>query len=96
MTIDNKLLENLEKLSSLKIDDDQREEVIGQLNEIVLFVDNLNELDTTGYDTKFNLLGEAAHLREDEVVSSKEIGEDILKNAPRSEDNFFVVPAIIE
>lgn len=96
MKIDDALLQKLEKLSYLEISSDKREEVISQLSEIVSFVDNLCELETADIDPTFSMSDKGTRLREDEVSSSKDISESILKNAPLSEDNFFIVPKIIE
>lgn len=96
MQIDDALLKKLEKLSYLEIADDKREEVIAQLSEIVSFVDNLGELDTTDLDPTFGMTDKGTALREDSVSSSKEISASILSHAPQSEDNFFIVPKIIE
>lgn len=96
MQVDDKLLERLEKLSSLKVSDDKREEIINQLSEIVSFVDNLSELNTQGVDDKFAMSDDATFLREDSVYCNTEINESILKNSPLSDDGFFVVPKIIE
>ena len=96
MQIDDALLTKLEKLSYLKIDKDKREEVISQLSEIVSFVDNLSELDTTDMDPTFAMTDKGTQLRDDAPASSKEISDSILSNAPLSEDNFFIVPKIIE
>ncbi len=96
MQIDDALLKKLEKLSYLEIADDKREEVIGQLSEIVSFVDNLSELDTTDLDPTFCMTDKGTALREDLASSSNEVSASILSNAPQSEDNFFIVPKIIE
>ena len=96
MKVDLELLEKLEKLSLLKIDDSKRENVISQLSDILEYVDSLNELDTSSQDSYFSTLDGGAPLREDVVNSNKDISESIIKNAPQSDDNFFVVPAIIE
>jgi len=96
MQVDDALLARLEKLSYLKISDDKRQEMKEQLSEIVSFVDNLSNLDTEGVDDKFAMSDASTRLREDSVHSSQSVSEDILKNAPRSADNFFVVPKIIE
>jgi len=94
--IDDALLKKLEKLSYLEIADDKREEIISQLSEIVSFVDNLSELDTTDLDPTFGMTDKGTALREDQTSSSTEVSASILKNAPHSEDNFFIVPKIIE
>jgi len=96
MQIDDALLTKLEKLSYLKISEDKREEVIKQLSEIVSFVDNLSELDTTDLNPTFGMTDKGTLLREDTPSSSKSVSESILSNAPLSEDNFFIVPKIIE
>lgn len=96
MQIDDALLKRLEKLSYLEISDDKREEIIGQLSEIVSFVDNLGELDTQNVDDSFAMTNNGTLLREDAVSGNKSINEEILKHAPRSEDHFFIVPKIIE
>ena len=96
MQIDDALLIKLEKLSYLEIAEDKRQEIISQLSEIVSFVDNLSELDTTDLDPTFEMTDKGTRLRADEVASSKEVSESILTNAPASEDNFFIVPKIIE
>ena len=96
MQIDDALLTKLEKLSYLEISKDKRQEIISQLSEIVSFVDNLSELDTTDLDPTFGMTDKGTQLREDDVSSSKEVSESILNSAPHSEDNFFIVPKIIE
>jgi aspartyl-tRNA(Asn)/glutamyl-tRNA(Gln) amidotransferase subunit C len=96
MQVDDALLSKLEKLSFLKVSDDKRDEIISQLSEIVSFVDNLSELDTTGADDSFAMSDMATPLREDTPASRTNVGEKILKNAPQSGDNFFIVPKIIE
>lgn len=96
MKIDDALLTKLEKLSYLEISADKREEVIAQLSKIVSFVDNLSELDTTDMDPTFAMTSNGTQLREDKVNSSKDVSDSILSNAPHSEDNFFIVPKIIE
>ncbi|WP_297482374.1 Asp-tRNA(Asn)/Glu-tRNA(Gln) amidotransferase subunit GatC [Sulfurimonas sp.] len=96
MQIDDALLTKLEKLSFLKISDDKREEIVEQLSEIVSFVDNLSELNTDGVASVFAMSDKETPLREDIVHSQAAVGEEILKHAPQSAENFFIVPKIIE
>lgn len=96
MKVDSELLTKLEKLSFLKVSDDKREDILSELSEIVSFVDNLSELDTDGVDNNFAMSDKSTQLREDTVISSVRVSEDILKNAPNSGDNFFIVPKIID
>jgi aspartyl-tRNA(Asn)/glutamyl-tRNA(Gln) amidotransferase subunit C len=94
--IDDKVLENLEKLSMLKIDESKKEALKKELSEIVSYVENLNELDTSNLDSFFSTLSGGTPLREDIPLRNPEIPKDILAHAPRAEDDFFIVPKIIE
>ncbi len=96
MQVDEQLLKKLENLSFLKISDDKRGEIIEQLSEIVSFVDNLSELNTDGVDDNFSMNNNSTFMREDVPMCDTSISDDILKNAPRSGDHFFIVPKIIE
>ncbi len=96
MQIDNTVLEKLEKLSHLRIDDSKKEEVMGQLTEILGYIENLNELDTDALSPSFSTLEGGTPLREDTPREPNDIAKDILSHAPESQDDFFIVPAIIE
>ena len=96
MKIDENLLQRLEKLSYLQIPQEHREEMIGQLSEIVSFVDNLSELSTDGISPTFTMSNASTLLREDNGSVNRSINDNILSNAPRSKDHFFIVPKIIE
>jgi len=96
VTIDNTVLEKLEKLSMLKIEDDKREELAGQLTEILAYVENLAELNTDTLDTSFSTLAGGTPLREDNAKSNSEISKSIFSHAPNAENDFFIVPKIIE
>jgi aspartyl-tRNA(Asn)/glutamyl-tRNA(Gln) amidotransferase subunit C len=96
MTIDNKVLENLEKLSMLKIEDSKKGELARELTEILAFVDNLNELDTSKLDTSFSTLAGGTPMRNDTPTNNTQIGKDILSYSHNSENDFFIVPKIIE
>ena len=96
MTIDNRVLENLEKLSMLKIEDSKKEELAGQLTEILAYIENLNELDTDNLDASFSTMSGGTPMREDNPSSNPQISKSILAHAPNVENDFFIVPKIIE
>ncbi|MBD3843868.1 MAG: Asp-tRNA(Asn)/Glu-tRNA(Gln) amidotransferase subunit GatC [Campylobacterales bacterium] len=96
MQIDISVLEKLEKLSALKIDENKKDEIIHQLSSIVEYVENLNELNTDALDASFSTLSGGTPMREDVAVDKSEIGKKILSHATGSEDDFFIVPAILE
>ncbi|HIQ51074.1 MAG TPA: Asp-tRNA(Asn)/Glu-tRNA(Gln) amidotransferase subunit GatC [Nautiliaceae bacterium] len=93
MKIDENLIKKLESLAMLEVDN--KSSMAKDLEEIVEFVENLNEIDTSHIDATFSSLDSRAPLREDKVIKSNIIKE-VLKNAPKVKDNFFIVPKIIE
>ena len=95
MVVDDDLLKKLEKLSAFKVPENKREEMKTQLNEIVNFVEILNELDLDGIEAAVSTAKGGTALREDIPRKSNAI-EIILDNAPKAENGFFVVPKIIE
>lgn len=92
MIIDDKVLERLEQLSAIEIDESKKDELKAQLSEILDFVENLNAVKIPP-----NLTPKATQtpLRED-VVAHSDVADEILKNAPKREERFFIVPKIIE
>ena len=96
MKLDDKLLQKLEKLSSLKIEDSKREESIKEISKIVDFVENLNQLDLSDKDASFSTIEGGTPFREDTPSNDPSIIKSILEHAPQSEDGFFIVPKIIE
>jgi aspartyl-tRNA(Asn)/glutamyl-tRNA(Gln) amidotransferase subunit C len=96
MQIDDTLLAKLEKLSHLRIAEEKKEEVMGQLTEILGYIENLNELDTEALSPAFSTLDGGTPLREDIPREPNNVAKDILSHAPEAADDFFIVPAIIE
>lgn len=94
--VDDKLIAKLEKLSSLKVREENKEKIKSDISQMLEFVNNLNEVDVSNIEAISSTIGGGTPFREDIAVSSKEISDNILKNAPKSEDNYFVVPKIIE
>ena len=96
MQIDHTILARLEKLSHLYVDGDKKEAIIAQLSDIVTYVDSLSELDTDHLDAAFSTLEGGTPLREDNPHRQPDIPASILEHAPQQEDDFFIVPAIID
>ena len=96
MTIQNDTIDKLAKLSSLRIDDNKKELLAKELEEIVQFVENLNEIDVSGVEATFTTIEGGQPLREDKNFKEDGMSNAIMKNAPKSMDNCFIVPTIIE
>jgi aspartyl-tRNA(Asn)/glutamyl-tRNA(Gln) amidotransferase subunit C len=93
MKIDDKLLAKLEKLSMIKVEN--RESMINDLNQIVEFVEILGEVNTDNVEATFNVLNASTPMRDDVPVDNDAINS-ILAHVPKSENNYFIVPKIIE
>ncbi len=93
MKIDEKLIQRLENLSMIEIED--KKTMAENLEEIVAFVEMLNELDTENIDATFSTLDNPTPLREDEPVKT-DIIKEVLSHAPKAKDGYFIVPKIIE
>ena len=96
MTIDNTTVDKLAKLSSLEISEDRKESIAKELADIVTFVENLNEIDVSHVDATFTTISGGQPLREDNANKVDGVSEHIISHAPKSEENYFIVPTIIE
>lgn len=94
MEVNNALVEKLANLSRLKFDDTQKESIKADLQNMIQFVEKLNELDTTGVEPLLHMSDNVNILREDEVKGSIDRAEG-LKNAPVQDGVFFKVPKVI-
>jgi len=81
-------------LARLEISPDQAASLSVQMDDILGYMDKLNELDTTNVEPMYTPVDEPGFLRTDEVV--KELSRaDILRNAPESDGEYFIVPRIV-
>ena len=95
MEFDKKSLLKLGKLARISISDDKLNNLSKDLNSILEFVDQLQEIKTDQVDPTSNSLNQKLEVRDDKV-DTKNSAEDILENAPEKEMDFFVVPKVIE
>ena len=83
-------------LARLSFDDEALEGFIAQLNEIMGYIDKLDELDTTGVPPTSHMFFTKTPMREDEVRQQPSPVAELLENAPRRHESFYVVPRVIE
>ena len=95
MTIDLKTVKHISKLSRISIDDNKAKKLSNDLNSIFSFIEKLNELDTKSTEPLTSIAETTLKLRKDEI-KSQNIREDILKNSPDNNKDFFVVPKVVE
>ena len=95
MEINNKLIQDIAKLSKLKFDDSAEEKMKVDLEKMLDFVDKLNEIDTEGVDPLIYMSEEVNVLREDKVTEETS-QKDALKNAPEKDSDYFKVPTVLK
>ena len=95
MTIDLKTIKHISKLSRISVDDAKADKLAGDLNSIFDFIEKLNELNTDNVEPLTSVVETTLKLRADEV-KSENIRDQILKNSPEENEDFFVVPRVVE
>ncbi len=94
MKVDDKLIDKLANLARLEFNDDEKEEIKNDLQQMLGFIDKLNELDTTGVEPLLHMSDNINILREDKIEGMIS-REDAFRNAPLHDDQFFKVPKVI-
>jgi len=95
MTIDLKTIKHISKLSRISVDEAKAEKLAGDLNSIFKFIEKLNELKTDNVEPLTSVAETTLRLRGDEI-KSENIKEEIIKNSPKENKDFFVVPKVVE
>ncbi len=95
MTIDLKTIKHISKLSRISVDDEKAKKLAGDLNSIFEFIEKLNELKTDSVEPLTSVAETTLKFRTDEV-KSEDIRSKILENSPDKNEDFFVVPKVVE
>jgi len=96
MTIDPKLIEQLERLARIELSDDERETLADQLAQIVKFVDTVQSVDTSALDGSSSTgHADTARVRDDEPTAGLD-RDDALSQAPDTAGGFLRVPPVID
>ncbi len=93
--IDLDTLKKLGKLSRIPIDEVGSNKLMEDLNKIIGFIEQLNEVDTNQVKPLSSVTGHNLPIRED-VVNDGNKNNDVLENAPEMKSGYFVVPKVIE
>ena len=95
MKVDTKLVDQVAHLARLEFNDTEKEQIINDLNNILGFVDQLNEVDTTGVAPLVYMSDELNVVRED-IVKQNITHTEALLNAPKKDSDYFRVRKVIE
>lgn len=95
MSVDSDTVRRIAHLSRIRLQEDRVEPMREELNTILAFIEQLNEVDTSGVEPMTSVVETKMRLRAD-VVSDGNKADDIVANAPVSDDGFFMVPKVVE
>jgi aspartyl-tRNA(Asn)/glutamyl-tRNA(Gln) amidotransferase subunit C len=95
MSVDQATVRRVARLARIAVTDDEVPHLQGEINAILGFVEQLNEVDVAGVEPMTSVTPMAMKKRQD-VVADGNYPDRVLKNAPVCEDGYFVVPKVVE
>ena len=95
MPVDAKTVRRIAHLARIAVADAEVAELQAELNAMLAFVEQLSEVDVTGVEPMTSVTPMRLKQREDQVTDGG-IADDIVRNAPASEGNYFLVPKVVE
>ena len=100
MSVDKQTVAKIASLARIRMNDEELDALVPELNNILAWVEQLGEVDVTGVEPMAAVIPNTLRLRADEVDADPSTGggrrEDVLANAPAPEHGFFGVPKVIE
>jgi aspartyl-tRNA(Asn)/glutamyl-tRNA(Gln) amidotransferase subunit C len=95
MSVDIETVKRVARLARIAVTPEEAERMSGELNQILGFVEQLNEVDVSGVEPMTSVIPMAIKERQD-VVTDGGKPADIVANAPATAENFFLVPKVVE
>ena len=95
MSVDTATVKRVARLARIAVTDAEAEKMKGELNAILGFVEQLDQVDVSGVEPMTSAVETTMRKRVDEVSAGNR-ADDVVANAPMSEDNFFMVPKVVE
>lgn len=95
MSVDKATVKRVAHLARIAVAEGEVEKLEGELNSILGFVEQLNEIDVSGVEPLTSVVAQKMKMRRD-VVTDGGIPDKVTANAPLSEDHFYVVPKVVE
>ena len=95
MSVDKSTVAKIARLARIKVPDDRLQPLAEELNSILSWIDDLNEVETNHIEPLASVPGHALPLRDDLVTDGNRL-DDIMSNIPEGASGFFVVPKVVE
>ena len=93
--MDKKTVSTIAYLSRLSLDEENEDKITKDLKNIIKFVDQLNDIDTSDIEPLTNPLEKTAKTRDD-IVTADNLKKELLEIAPSSNEDYFLVPRVVE
>ena len=95
MSIDKDKVKHISKLARISLDNEKIDSLSKDLSSIIKFIEKLSELNTDKTKPLTSIINASLKPRKDEIKDGK-IRDQILKNSPEKNEEFFVVPKVVE
>ena len=95
MSLDKEKIKHVAKLARISVDEAKVESLTKDLNSIFKFIEQLNELNTDKVEPLTSILNQTLRSRKDDITDGA-IRDKVLGNAPKKNEEFFIVPKVIE
>ena len=95
MSVDAATVRRIAHLARIAVRDDEVPHLQGELNAMLAFVEQLAEVDVEGVEPMTSVMPRVMKKRQD-VVNDGDIADDVVANAPATENHFFLVPKVVE
>jgi len=95
MSVDLATVKRVAHLARIALSEEDAQRMCGELNVILNLGEQLDEVDVTGVEPMTSVIPMTLYMREDVVSDGNKVA-DIIANAPLSEENFFLVPKVVE
>lgn len=95
MSVDIATVKRVARLARIAVSEEDASRMAGELNTILGFVEQLNEVDVAGVEPMTSVIPMAMKKRQDAVTDGNKAA-DIVANAPATDENFFLVPKVVE
>lgn len=95
MSVDLQTVKRVARLARIAVSDEEASRMTGELNTILGFVEQLSEVDVSGVEPMTSVTPMEMRKRQDAVTDGNK-ATDIVANAPATEENFFLVPKVVE
>jgi aspartyl-tRNA(Asn)/glutamyl-tRNA(Gln) amidotransferase subunit C len=95
MSVDLAIVKRVARLARIAVTEEDANRMVGELNGILGFVEQLNEVDVTGVEPMTSVTPMQMRKRNDDVTDGDKAA-DVVANAPVTDNNFFLVPKVVE